>query len=263
MHPPNTVAAYTNDLQILATQVGNIPVSRLRSRHVGAFLDSARLPSTRKRRLTSVREFCSFLLEQGAVADDPTDPFFPERIRLKTPVPLTTDERARLLRAAEGISPRAFLMVYLLLELGLTRTEVLTLRREHLDLSDPDAPVVSITYDNPRWRHKERKLLADRRLYEAVEGAGAEPEEDSRLFPVLPQAVNAVVARAAKAAGIDRTVTPQTLRDTFAVEQARAGRDVEDLLKILGLASDPRNRDSVSRYTRLAQPPLEVIRDPS
>lgn len=262
LHPPNTVAAYTNDLHILLGQVGNIPVRLLSTRHIAGYLDSARLPSTRKRRLTSVREFCSFLLEQGALTSDPSDLFFPERIRLKTPVPLTADEGSRLLQAAENTSPGTFLLVYLLLELGLTRTEVLMLRREHIDLSDPSVPVVTVTYDNPRWRHKERKLLADRRLYDAI-AALETGIDDTRLFPVLPQTVNAIVGKVAKAAGIDRPVTPQTLRDSFAVEQARAGRDTDELLQILGLASDPRNRDSVARYIRLAEPPLEVIRDPS
>ena len=58
------------------------------------------------------------------------------------------------------------------------------------------------------------------------------------------------------AAGMDRTVTPQTLRHTFAVERARAGADAGHLLELLGLVDDPRNRASVDRYLRLAEPPL-------
>jgi integrase/recombinase XerD len=51
-------------------------------------------------------------------------------------------------------------------------------------------------------------------------------------------------------------VTPQTLRHTFAVDRALAGATEEDLLAVLGLANDARNRASVQRYLKLAEPPL-------
>jgi len=51
-------------------------------------------------------------------------------------------------------------------------------------------------------------------------------------------------------------VTPQTLRDTFAVNRAREGADEAELLRLLGLADDSRNRMSVRRYIKLAEPPL-------
>jgi hypothetical protein len=37
------------------------------------------------------------------------------------------------------------------------------------------------------------------------------------------------------------------------------GKDEDALLGVLGLATDPRNRDSVRRYIRLANPPQEVL----
>ena len=257
-HPKNTVAAYTNDLRILESVVGHKPLRLLDSEDIRHYLDSARRKSTRKRRLTSAREFFGFLIAEKVLGHDPTEPFFPERIQLKTPIPLFESERQRLMAAAEQDGPRSYLMVYLMLELGLNRTEVLNLRRQHVDISDAARPVVYVHYDDPRWRHKERTLLADERLLEAFSRYTSEFPEDL-LFPVLPQAVNATVHRLARAAGLDRPVTPQILRDTFGVEQARRGKDEDELLRVLGLASDPRNRDSVRRYIRLAQPPEEVI----
>jgi integrase/recombinase XerD len=51
-------------------------------------------------------------------------------------------------------------------------------------------------------------------------------------------------------------VTPQLLRDTYAVDRAREGADEDRLLALLGLADDPRNRASVGRYIKLGAPPL-------
>jgi len=77
-----------------------------------------------------------------------------------------------------------------------------------------------------------------------------------RLFPYGFQAVNGMVERVRRAAGITKEVTPSTLRHTFAVERAKDGADEEQLLALLGLADDPRNRASVRRYIKLAEPPL-------
>jgi integrase/recombinase XerD len=262
-HPPNTVAAYTNDLAILQAQVGAKTLRRIDERDIGVFLDSAKRKSTRKRRLTSAREFFSYVINDRRVLTlDPTLAYFPERINLKTPVPLFEAERAKLYTAAEDDGPRSVLMVYLLLELGLNRTELISIRREHIDVSDEENPVVYVTYDDPRWRHKERRLRGDGRLSRALADADL-PAGEPRLFAVRPQAINAWLHQLVRNAGLERTITPQTLRDTFGVEQAKQGRTEEELLSVLGLASDPRNLDSVRRYIKLAHPPAEVLREQS
>jgi len=260
-HPPNTVSAYDNDLSILQSAVGVRPVGEITSKDIKAYLESARRTSTRKRRLTSTREFFAYLVEELKVlTDDPTEPFFPDRIHLKTPVPLFVPERIALFEAARKAGPGSFLAVYFMLELGINRTELLALNRGHIDASNPDAPVVYVQYDNPRWRHKERTLLGDSRLTESWREY--EPTlADDRLYPYRPQVVNEMIHRLSRKADLKRNVTPQSLRDTFGVEQARAGKGVDELLAVLGLASDPRNRDSVRRYIKLAQPPAEVIHD--
>ena len=68
-----------------------------------------------------------------------------------------------------------------------------------------------------------------------------------------------MVDRVRRAARIDRTITPRTLRDTFAVNRARAGVTEDELIQELGLADDLRNRQSVRRYLAFATPPPEPI----
>ncbi len=258
-HPPNTVSAYIHDLVVLESQVRHKPLRHISASDISAYLDSARRKSTRKRRLTSAREFYAYLIrEEKLLTSDPTEQFFPERIHLKTPIPLFDSDRKKLMLAAEEDGARSLLMVYLMLNMGINRTELLALRKEHFDLSVPESPVVYVHYDDPRWRHKDRRLQGDAQLTATyTEYAATLP--DDRLFPILPQAVNALVHRLARNAGLDRSVTPQTLRDTFGVDQARSGKSEDELLAVLGLASDPRNRDSVRRYIKLAEPPVDVV----
>lgn len=256
-YPRNTVNSYSYDLAIFETLIGPKPIKTIRPRDIAFFLDDSQTRSTRKRRLTSVSGLFKFLIEQSRVLEeDPTSSFYPEHIPLKTPRPLFAEEQARLLAAAELDGPRAHAAIWLMLRLGLSRGEVLQLRSEHIDLSDPEQPVIHIYYDNPRHRGRERRLAADAEFTTLYHRLLEEYGTLDRLFDMLPQSVNKLVERVAKAAGITKRITPQTLRDTFAVDRAREGASEEDLLRLLGLADDSRNRMSVRRYVKLAEPPL-------
>jgi integrase/recombinase XerD len=256
-HPKNTVNSYSYDLAVFELLIGPKPIGQIKRRDVALFLDDSNTRSTRKRRLTSVSGLFKFLVNKvHLLEDDPTEEFYPEHIPLKTPRPLFADEQERLLAAAEEDGPRAHAAIYLMLRLGLGRGEVLQLRPEHIDFSDPGQPIVYVYYEGTRHRGRERRLAAGPELLQLYERALAEREAGDPLIGILPQSLNKLVERVARAAGLNRPVSPQTLRDTFAVDQARGGATEDDLLRLLGLADDARNRMSVQRYIKLAEPPL-------
>lgn len=263
-HPRNTVNSYSYDLSRFEDLIGPKPVGQIRGRDIGHFLDDSNTKSTRKRRLTSISGLFKYLIKTAKVLDDdPTEPFYPEHIPLKTPRPLFADEQERLLRAAEEDGSRAHAAIWLMLRLGLSRAEVLGLRAEHVDLTDPTEPVVYIYYDNPRHRGRERRLAASAEFATIYQQLQDEIGPLDRLFTILPQSMNKLVERVAREAGMARHVSPQTLRDTFAVDRAREGADEGELLRILGLADEARNRMSVQRYIKLAEPPLLTKQQPA
>lgn len=259
-HSRNTTESYCYDLALFELQTGPKPLASIQPRDIATFLGESQTRSTRKRRLTSLSGFFKWLVGGAKVlAADPSENFYPEHIPLKTPQPLFAAEQERLLAAAAEDGPRAHAMIWLMLRLGLSRGELLGLHAEHIDLSDPERPVVYIYYDNPRWAGKERHLAADATFGAIYSRFLDEYRPSGPLFPILPQSVNKVVERVAAAAGVTRqgrNITPQLLRDTYAVEQARAGADEDQLLALLGLADDPRNRASVNRYLKLGAAPL-------
>jgi integrase/recombinase XerD len=258
--PINTIDSYMYDLALFQQAVGPKSIERLNNTDVANFLGNANNKSTRKRRLTSLQGLFRFLVDKEKIlSKNPADSFFPDYIPLKTPQTLFPQEQEAILDAAHAENPRTYLITYLLLKLGLTRTELLAMKVDHVDLSDPDRPVVYIYYDDRRWQPKERKLSADAEFTDAFRAYVAQYEPVVRLFSVLPQSVNKMVDRIAEEAGIGKRVTPQSLRDTFAVEQAKVGADEKKLLQILGLAPDSRNRKSVQRYIKLAAPPVAGV----
>jgi integrase/recombinase XerD len=259
--PINTIDSYMYDLALFQEATGNKTMDRINSTDIANFLGQANNKSTRKRRLTSLQGMYRYLVDKEKVlSKNPADSFFPDYIPLKTPRTLFPQEQKELLDAAREENSRTYLITYLLLKLGLTRTELLALKVDHVDvMSDPEKPVVYIYYDEIRWQPKERKLSADAEFTDAFQAYVEEYKPVSRMFNLLPQSVNKIVDRIAEAAGINKKVTPQSLRDTFAVDQARAGADEKKLLQILGLAPDSRNRKSVQRYIKLAAPPVAGV----
>jgi integrase/recombinase XerD len=255
--PRNTVESYCYDLAVLEDLIGPKPIDRIDRADIARYLGDANGRSTRKRRLTSARRFFRYLIDDAKVlSSDPTEGYYPHAIPLKSPVPLFAPEQEALLAAAAADEPWSYPAIWLMMRLGLGRSELLALRRDHIDLTDPDAPVVYVFYEDATKRGKERKLAADSEFAAAYLAYLEAKSPVDLLFPVGPQAVNGMVDRVSKAAGLTKEVTPQALRHTFAVERARAGASEEDLIAVLGLADDPRNRGSVRRYIKLAEPPL-------
>lgn len=261
-HPKNTVESYIYDLAIFEQVVGPKAIDAVTARDIAHYLGEAQTRSTRKRRLTSVSQLFKWLVQSAKMLEtDPTESFYPDHIPLKTPRPLFEAEQQAILDAAANDSSRSALIVWLLLNLGLSRGELLALRRDHIDFSDPDAPIVYVFYENPRWAAKERKLAAGPELTALYDRYIEDYAPEDRLFELLPQSVNKLVERVARSAGISKQISPQTLRDTYAVEQARDGAEEEQLLLLLGLADDSRNRMSVRRYLKLAAPPANASSD--
>jgi integrase/recombinase XerD len=255
--PINTIESYSYDLAVLEKLIGPKPIDAIDQTDIARLLGDANGRSTRKRRLTSARRFFRYLIDDARVLrSDPTEGHYPHTIALRSPVPLFQAEQDAMLRAAADDEPWSLPAIWLMLRAGLSRAELLALRREHIDLEDPVNPIVYVFYDDPAKRGKERKLAAGPQ-FAAIYATYLEARTPvDLLFPVGPQAVNGMVDRVREAAGIQKEVTPQTLRNTFAVDRARAGATEDDLLALLGLADDARNRASVQRYLRLAAPPL-------
>lgn len=258
-HPKNTIESYSYDLALFEERIGPKPIPQISARDIAAFLGDSSTRSTRKRRLTSLNTFFKFLIVQCHLVTDKENPaagFYPEHIPLKTPQPLFADEQERFLAAASDENERSALIAHLLLRLGLTRGELLTIRPEHIDLSDPARPVVYIYYEAARYQNKERKLAADEAFADIFTAYLAAYEPTDRLIALPPQSINKIVERIAATAEINKKVTPQSLRDTWAVERAREGNDAPKLITLLGLADDSRNKMSVERYIKLASPAL-------
>lgn len=252
--PANTVDSYTYDLVVLQNRVSDKPLNRLNETDIAMYLAEASSKVTRKRRLTSVKAFFHYLINDlKALSIDPTASFSPHPLEHKLPDILSPEEQEALMTAALADEPWSGPAIWLMMHLGLGRTELLALHRDHIDRTSVGGPEVLIAYDSPGKRMKQRTLKATD-AFGGIYGHFLEQKQPKDvLFPYGPQAVNGMVDRVAAAARIKRKLTPQILRHTAAVSMAREGHSINELLAMLGLANDARNRDTVRLYMAAAE----------
>src|SRR3954471_4316512 len=143
--PINTIDSYMYDLALFQQSVGSKAIEKISPSDVDGFLGLANNKSTRKRRLTSLQGLFRFLVNKEKVlVKNPCDSFFPDYIPLKTPQTLFPAEQEALLDAAFGENYRTYLITWLLVKLGLTRTELLALKVDHVDMENAEQPIIYI-----------------------------------------------------------------------------------------------------------------------
>ena len=211
--------------------------------HVTGLVEAGRSPATVARAVSSMRRFHEFLRSAGRCPVDPTAGLSSPRVARREPDPLTVEEAERLVSAVRGDEPlelrdRAVLEV--LYATGMRVSELTALQTGDLLL---DNGLVRVHGRGAR----ERMVPIGRPAAEAAERygrrgrpglAGADSAETfflgARGRAMSRMSVWKVISTAARGAGIERPVNPQTLRHTFASHLLDGGFDLSDVQHLLG-----------------------------
>ncbi|MFZ1752993.1 MAG: site-specific integrase [Caldilineaceae bacterium] len=263
----NTIKAFRNDLKILRTFMNDDAVLReISNQHLTEFLDWMQSErgrpcsaKTLARRITTLKVFFSWLRETGVIATDPAEEIVQFSVRTPLPTILTKDEIDRLTlacqdwdREREKPDARPYLLVSLLLQTGMKKSECAKLLVEDIDRSRPQAPEVSIHYDDPRYAHKSRRLPLHPSILQSLDRYLAQYKPERFLFECTPRNLEYVLDEAGKRAKIRRTqVGFETLRWTSAVRDYKTGMKDEQLRLKMGL-SKVSWRETSDKIQRLA-----------
>lgn len=250
-YSPNTVDAYQRDLQRLleycdkhsSTPLG-LKLADLEdfATHLHEFgIDS----SSQARILSGVRSFYKFLQLDGFIDEDPTELLESPRLGEHLPEVLSTDEIDRLegsidLSTPEGQRNRAIIEV--LFSCGLRVSELVNLKLSDLFLEDR---YIRVLGKGSKERLipisaeaiKELKLwFLDRNLMKIQPG-----EEDfvflnRRGHHLTRTMILIMIKKQAVAAGIGKTISPHTLRHSFATALLKGGADLRSIQEMLGHA---------------------------
>ncbi len=128
------------------------------------------------------------------------------------------------------------------------------LKVHHIDLSSEQTPLITVHFAASTGKqHRERRLALPAEFTPIFRKYQQHYHLSDEVFACTDRNLNYILARAVKAAGIQKRVTLQLLRDTFAVQQLRANVPPEALREKLGL-SDEAWLESREKYRRLAFP---------
>ncbi len=265
----NTIKAFQADLRLFSKHmsadrrigaVGQADIERFM-----AWLRADRgvpcSPKSYARRLTTLKVFFGWLAEAGAIPSDPAAPLIHERPTTPLPELLYDDQVNALLRTAQDLlwapkpDARPYLLVTLMLQTGIKKGECMEIKLEHIDLSNPQAPVLYVRYPDPRKTLKERKLALGPNFAPAYKQYLREYKPAEYLFECTARNLEYVLEDLAAATGVAGGVSFEQLRWTAAVRDYRNGMPLDQLRQKLGL-SQITWRETLPKIQKLARPAL-------
>jgi integrase/recombinase XerD len=259
-HSKYTVTCFLSDLHMLTGYLGHETELRaIGKAQLAAWLTYLRhdrgerpAPKTMARRVTFLKNFFGWLAAEKLIAADPTAQIAFARPSPPLPELLFDDEIARLeLAAAEDM--RCAVLVGVLLHAGLKKEELMGLRPQDVDLSDPAHPAVEVHFPGEAKRRRERRMELPAAWAEAYARYVQRYQPQEHVFECTDRNLNYVLDAAVKRAHIERRVTLQLLRDIYAVRQLRASVSMERLREQLGL-SEEAWYETAEKYRKLAFP---------
>ena len=248
----NTVEAYSRDLSQLAAFILELRVTSweaVEAIHLRSFVSSlrARRLSSRSiaRQIVTLRRFYRFLQTEGLVDNPPIPEFHLSGTARKLPHALNGDDIRSLLNqpdSHEVLGARDQAMLELLYATGLRVSELVSLRVQQIDFQGDYLTVKgkgSKVRAVPFGRWAREKLL---RYIQETRPRLLKGKVSPCLFlnrsgrALTRQGFWKIIRGYARAAGIDKRVSPQTLRHSFATHLLEGGADLRSVQSMLGHA---------------------------
>ena len=240
---PNTVEAYTSDLEGFFNYVGVEP-AQVTTQDILDYLAEGRGLSKRSqsRQLSAFRSFFDWLVMEGDRPDNPCGPVDTPKIGRYLPAVLSVEEVSAIMDSVDvtkwtGKRDRAILEV--LYGCGLRVSEAVGLKISHVFMTEGFVRVVG-------KGNKERLVPAGEmalnaiREYLAVRPTPESPQYDDIMFlnrfgkPLSRVAMFNMVKKQAMAAGVNKEISPHTFRHSFATHLIENGADLRVVQEMLG-----------------------------
>jgi len=264
----NTLSSYRNDLFQFSEQISKSAVDQINSTDIDKFLrylsDKGYLSATKARKLASVRSFVSYLHSEGFIQSDPTD-LIPNPKRSKhLPTVLKFSDVKALLDLPLNISSsveamRDAAMLQIAYASGLRVSEIIGLDVEDIDFTAESVRCMG-KGSKERIVPVHKKALESIAIY-LMEGRKKFKHKglkalflNKRGNRLTRQGFWGIVKKYAQIIGLENSMTPHTLRHSFATHLLEGGAPIRHVQELLGHASI----STTQIYTHLA---VEFVRD--
>ena len=267
----NTVISYRHDLAQFISFLEGTGVKDLNSvnrEHLSQYLASLHekglATRSRNRHLAAIRSFYKYLLREKIADSNPAAQMESSQIKKKLPQVLSPDEVEKLLEQPDvstALGQRDRAMLELLYATGLRVTELVRMTMEQLNLE--------VGYVLTLGKgHKERIIPITENAMDALEDYiehGREMllkgRDSNYLFvnrsgkPITRQGFWKILQRYAQKAGINKHISPHTLRHSFATHLLEHGADLRSVQMMLGHS----DISTTQIYTHVAREQLKKV----
>ena len=245
----NTLGAYRADLVALNQRLESKSVELVKAQradimdYIAWRVEGGAKPRSTARQLSSFRRFYRYLLREGVISEDPTVNIAMPKIGRSLPQSLSEQDVEALLSAPKVSDPlghRDRTMLEVLYATGVRVSELINLKMSQINLNQG---VLRIVGKGDRERLIPLGDEAQDWIREFSDGPRGEillERQTEYLFPtrrgdrMTRQAFWHIIKRYAKKAGIEKKMSPHTVRHAFATHLLNNGADLRVVQLLLG-----------------------------
>lgn len=247
---PYTIKAFLSDLRLMAshfspeTELNSIDTDKLNSYF--EWMQNERgvpcSPKTLARRITTTKSFFRWLNKNAVLLTDPAEKVVQRSVMSPIPEILTDSEIESVIISSDKYRRKAkpdarpFVLLNLLLQTGIKKSECLGIHQNHIDLESPEGPTLLIKYASPVNRYKERKLILSDEWLSVYEEYIGQYNPVDRLFPWSPRRLEYLLEDIGEEAGLTKHLSFDMCRWTYALSEYRRGTEPNQIRLNLGVS---------------------------
>lgn len=240
----HTIASYSNDLNHLSIYLGKKNILKLSVRDIEKYLKtlSDLSPASISHAISSLRTFYSYYIKLGNISVNPMYSIRQPKLGSHLPDYLTIEEVDKLLdiKVENGFDARNKAILELMYATGLRISEVVSLEFKNIDIEDcivrvmgkgskerivpiNDAAIDALSVYIKEYRTE--MLIGNVHNYIFVNNHGK---------MMTRQGVFKMIKAECQKKGLDKNISPHTLRHTFATHLLENGADLRIIQELLG-----------------------------
>lgn len=240
----HTIASYSNDLNRLSIYLGKKNILKLSVRDIEKYLKtlSDLSPASISHAISSLRTFYNYYIKLGNISVNPMDSIRQPKLGSHLPDYLTIEEVDKLLtiHVNDGFTARNKAILELMYATGLRISEVVSLEFKNIDIEDCIVRVMG-------KGSKERIVPINDAAIDALNAYIKEYRTEMLIGNVhnyifvnnhgkmmTRQGVFKMIKAECQKKGLDKNISPHTLRHTFATHLLENGADLRIIQELLG-----------------------------
>ena len=240
----NTITSYDSDLTKLCSYFENKDLTKLSSKQLENYITTLEeyAPATVSRNISSIKGFYSYLLKLNIISYNPAEIIKEPKLGLHLPSYLTEDEIDSLLdiNIENNFDYRNKAILELMYATGLRISEVVDLEFKNIDFDDCIVRVMGKGSKERIVPINDYALDALKDYLDIARPSMLIKGENNYLFlnnhgeKMTRQGIFKMIKKECERSGIDKNISPHTLRHTFATHLLNNGADLRVIQELLG-----------------------------